>query len=242
MGSVTIKAQRKAETGEIEAKSMVREAGAYFVAAILSVLILIFVMQLWKADLKVPFTYIGDGLFTAEGIKGMADNGWYLHNDYVGAPTGQDMQDYPNSDGLQLIVIKLLTFATPNFGVAMNLYYLLTFPLTALIALFVLRRLRLSYTASLLGSLLYTFIPYHFMRGEGHLYLSGYYVVPLAVLAIHWVYSETPLFYRDDSSVRHFDVMNFDAVTALIAALLISSTGIYYARKPACRRDKPAQE
>jgi hypothetical protein len=53
--------------------------------------ILIWVLQLWLADLTVPFSCRGDGLLVQMWTKTLVDNRWYLHNDYVGMPTGLDM-------------------------------------------------------------------------------------------------------------------------------------------------------
>src|SRR5437763_12389820 len=66
-------------------------AGA--VAACLLVLTL--VLQLWTADLRVPFLYGGDGLLFQALVKGVIEQGWYLHNARLGAPFGLDLHDFP---------------------------------------------------------------------------------------------------------------------------------------------------
>ena len=134
-------------------------------------MILIALMKLWQADLTVPFNYVGDGIQHAVFIKGMIEHGWYWQNSFVGMPTGLELYDFPAVDNLQFLIIKGLSFLRPEHAWVLNVFYLLTFPLTTLTSLYVLRRFDLSYAVSLFASLLYTFIPYHFLRNEGHLFL-----------------------------------------------------------------------
>jgi phosphoglycerol transferase len=68
---------------------------SYFIALSSCILLLIFVMKLWNADLCVPFAYSGDGQLNGMCIKGIIDNGWFLSNKYIGMPTGLYMQDFP---------------------------------------------------------------------------------------------------------------------------------------------------
>jgi phosphoglycerol transferase len=89
-------------------------------------------------------------------------------------------------------VVKLLTLFTSDHALALNLFYLLTFPLTAVTAFYFLRSLKYSFGPSLLVSLLYTFLPYHFFR-RYHLMMGAYYLVPLMVLVIVWVCLEQRL-------------------------------------------------
>ena len=44
---------------------------------------------------------------------------------------------------------------------------------------------------AIFAALLYTFLPYHFVRGEHHLFLAAYFTVPLAVLMTLWVAAGT---------------------------------------------------
>src|SRR5262245_47271450 len=83
----------------------------YLGAAALSVLILVVVLRLWRADLTVPFAYSGDGLLTCAWVKGLVEHGWFLHNPSVGLPSGLDVHDFPMAESLHFAVIKLLSLA-----------------------------------------------------------------------------------------------------------------------------------
>ena len=143
---------------------------AYSGTIILCLALLVLVMKLWKASLAVPFGYLpgGDALCYSIFVKGLIDNGWYWQNHFLGMPTGLDLYDFPLSDGIHFLFIKFLSLFSTNYAVVLNLYFLLNFPLTALTSLFVFRRFGLSYGPSIVGSLLFTFLPYFFRRGEGH--------------------------------------------------------------------------
>lgn len=82
----------------------------------------------------------------------------------------------------------------PAFRLGRESVYLFTFPTVLLSALYAFRRLRIGYPAALLGSFLYTFLPYHFMRGESHLYLAAYYLVPWMAQLIFQIGSDEPPF------------------------------------------------
>jgi phosphoglycerol transferase len=108
----------------------IKEVGIYITALCLCMVTLAWVMKLWDADLDIPFSYDGDGLFTSMVVKGLIDNGWVQHNNFVGFPGGQVLYDFPINNYIDIIILKLLTFIMSNYAATMNTYYPLTFPLT----------------------------------------------------------------------------------------------------------------
>ena len=205
-----------------------RKLGEYILAAAVCLLAVTAVMELWRSDLRIPFTYTGDSLVYSTFIKGIVDNGWYFHNALVGAPSGLHMYDFPLPDNFHFLLIKLLSLFSSHHGLILNLFFLLTFPLTTWTSLYVFRHFGISYLPSLLGSLLYTFIPYHFFRGEGHLFYAAYYLVPLMVLVILWTYFGTLQLIKPGTGRPSLNFRNFKAIFSLIVAVLIASSGAYY--------------
>ena len=105
----------------------------YPTAAVLSLVTVALVMQLWQTDLRLPFAYRGEALYNGVLIKGILEQGWHLSNPALGAPTGLDLRDVPMSDNnLHFALIWPLRLVTSNYARAMNAYFLLTFPLVAL--------------------------------------------------------------------------------------------------------------
>jgi len=198
-------------------KVRIKRASQYIIAAILSALLTCFFLKLWRADLHVPFHYNGDALLHAMFIKGIVDNGWYWQNPRLGAPGGLQMYDFPAVDNSAAVIIAVVGLFTKHPFLVLNIFYLLTFPLVTLSALFVFRQLNLSYAVALFGSLLYTFLPYHFMRGESHLFLSAYYFIPLVVLVLIWVASDQLINLRS----RKF-------ILSVVVCVLVGSNSVYY--------------
>jgi len=205
-------------------------AAIYGATIVASLLATGWVLKLWQADLAVPFNYGGDSLLNGVWIKGIIDNGWYFYNNYLGAPAELVMADFPTSDNLHFFLIKVISLFNGNFAVTMNIFFLATFPLTTVSSLFVFRKLNVSYPTAIFGSLLYTFLPYHLFRNEGHLFLAAVYVIPLTSLLILSINSETPPFIkREKTNVETFDFWSSRTVGYVLVGLLTASAGIYYA-------------
>jgi phosphoglycerol transferase len=159
----------------------------YLAGAVLCVLIAWTVLKLDDADLTIPLNLPGDGVYYALQIKTLIETGWVHHNPLLSAPFELDLYDFAHFDNLHLAIMKVFTLFTSNWAVVLNLYYLVTYPLTTVTALVLLRRLGLPAWLSLACSLLYAFTPYHLWRGEGHIMLASYYLVPLSILTCLWL-------------------------------------------------------
>jgi phosphoglycerol transferase len=177
-------------------------------------------LELWEVDLRVPFAYLVDGVFYLMVIKGVLDHGWIGENPNLGAPFGQQLWDFPsvNGDALQLAIVKGFGLFTHDPALVMNLFFLLTFPLTAVVAFLVLRALGVSRGSSLVCAVLYALLPFHFERDE-HIFFASYYTVPLGCFLALSVLRGTTLFSR--TSPR---------TTALTLALcvVVGSASTYY--------------
>jgi phosphoglycerol transferase len=200
-------------------------------AVLLCVVFLVWALKLWQADLRVPFCYYGDSLFTEMWVKGVIEQGWYLHNDRLGAPARLEMHDFPMADNLHFLILKALSLFVPDFAVVTNLYFMLTFPLTTLTAYFVWRRFHLSAGVCVVVSLLFAFLPYHLLRHVNHLFLASYYLVPPMVLVICRLYQDPPLLFRrtDGNGRLRFHLGCSRSLLALAICLLTASAGVYYA-------------
>jgi hypothetical protein len=180
------------------------------------------VLEIWNADLRVPFTYTGDGTLNLLFIKDVLENPWYFENSRIGAPAGLELYDYPviNGETLNLLLFRVLGIGTADPALVLNLFFLLTFPLTALTSFIVLRRLPVSRGIALVVSVLFALLPYHFMRGEAHIFLAAYYAVPLGAYLALAVFRGDALFGRWRTTL----------VTAAMCAVVATASGSgYYA-------------
>jgi phosphoglycerol transferase len=175
-------------------RAWLERAAPYFAAAVLSLIAAAYLLDLRNANLRVPFVYRRDALLYASVIKGVIDHGWFWRNPSIGAPSGLLLYDYPNvaHEALHLLAIKVLSIFTGDWALLLNVYFVLGFPLIALAAVAVLRRLGVSASAAVVGGLLYAFLPARLLKNEGHIFLATFFQVPLLILMLLWVCSEAP--------------------------------------------------
>lgn len=195
--------------------------GEAAVVAFAAVVLAIPILHLRDADMHVPFVYLGDANFYASLIKNIAHNGWFLRNPHLGFPFGQQLYDFPQSnDQLHYFVLKLMTLGTSSYAVILNVFYLATYPLDAVVAHLVLRAMGRRPLTSAAFALLFAYLPYHVFRAESHLMLVTYEAVPLGVLLLWWAFSDEPLFFRG---------WNRRAIGALVIAVILGAINPYYA-------------
>lgn len=173
------------------------------------------VLDLWDADLRIPFAHAGDGALHAAIAKGTIE-GWPLVLERAGAPGDLDFRNFPALDNFNILVMRILALVVREPGLLINLFLLLTFPLVAATSFLVVRRLGLSLPASYAVSILYALLPYHFRRSVGHLFLSAYYMVPPAIY----------LAWKLGAGATLFDRRSRFPTSAI--AIILGSTGVYY--------------
>ena len=170
-------------------------------------------------DVSHPVPYRGDGLSHAFIVKTIIDVGWYpVDTPFVGAPFGASLYDYPYSDGLNFLIIRLLGLGSSNWIVVSGLFYLSGFFLAGLTAYFVMRRLGVGVVFAVASAALFALMPYHFAR-RGHLLLASYAVVPLGV----W------LAYIAWEGVRFWRAPRRLKCGLALAVVAVGSGGAYYA-------------
>lgn len=208
-------------------------AGA-ILAALLSAFAVTLVTQLWSQPLDVPFQYAHtpgddeqDATLDMMLIKNMQESGWFNTNPQLNAPFEQHWAEWPmGGDLLAYTLKKGLVEATGDVPLTLNLFWLLTFPLTALIAFPVLRSLRCSWAASLIAAVLFSLAPYHFRNGVGHENLAFYVGVPIIVLLCMKILGPDAALPAV-AELRHLEGWR-RLRWLLLGAALIGVTGIYY--------------
>lgn len=99
----------------------------------------------------------------------------------VGFPFGMDLRYFPSLDIVQDSIAGLVVALSGNPFLGVNLVWLLSFPLTALAAWWVLRLVETPRLLAVTLAVAYTFIPYHWLRGIGHTYLATMWSAALGV-------------------------------------------------------------
>ncbi len=204
----------------------------YVFASILSIALAWITLDLGQADWRVPFHLPGDGVYYALLSKTLLETGWVHQNPSLSAPFELSLFDFAHFDNLHLLLMKIIGFFRADWGVVLNVYYLLTFPLTAITSLVLFRWLKINAPLALGLSVLYTVQPYHFIRGQGHIMLASYYMIPLLVLVAFWLSeyrSLSPLPPIINTKPRTHPWQSRRLNLSVLICLVASSAGHYYA-------------
>jgi phosphoglycerol transferase len=214
-------------------------AGA-LAAICLSTLVAALVLHAGEGSLSLPWNYAseGDAKFYLLLVKSILAHGGYETNSSLGAPFGLQLYDFPQGgDNLNLLLIRGLGAFSQNPAWVLNVFFMLTFPLTAGSAYAALRWLRVSAGAALVCAVIFALLPYHFYRGESQVLLSAYYGVPLGALLFLRLWDERGLFARRKATDgrpaglarRASAWVSGTSALTVVCCLIVGSTGLYYA-------------
>ncbi len=191
--------------------------GVFFVASIL--------MTGWPLGLipniRYPYVYRGDGLSCLVAIQKLIEGTWIFVNNRIGFPFGGNFLDYPASDTGNLFILKVLgiLFGTPH--AALNLYFLLGFPVTFICSYVFLRTIGILRSFSVAAGLLFVFLPFHFQRLE-HLFYTWYFVVPIFFYFGFRIFSLKPLYLQKGKSF-------YRVILSAVVLFVLAFFGVYYA-------------
>ena len=207
------------------------DAAAALGAAALALVLAALVLEIWNAPLHAPWVYSGDGIHYGMFVKGILDHGWHYTNPSLGAPDGQQLYDWPIASGenLQALIVRLLGFVFSDWAAVTNVYFLLTFPFAALTSFAVLRWLGCARGPAVVCSTLFALAPYHFVRGERELFISGYYAVPLGAYLVLAILADKELFARRRGGSRRLAyVSGRSLLTVALCLAIASASGSFY--------------
>ena len=183
---------------------------------------------------EIPLTSEGrDELCALSILKMIAQKDWIpftnLSTPYLSTPEGFDMGDFPMSDYFHFILIKIISFFSQSPALIYNVFYFLTFLLAAWTAAFALRTFRISRWFAFPLGVLYAFMPYHHYRYD-HLFLCGYYMLPLMTILLIWTCSAKPLFFKLHSVTKkmQWDFSSKKPRFALVTLMIAGGCGVYY--------------
>ncbi len=209
----------------------------YSGAVILTIALLIGGLRLDAQDLHAPLNYDSNNAYLGSDVflimpmvKAMLEQGSHWRNERLGFPGTQELYDFPVIDHLHFGLIWLIGQVVPDWIVAFNLYFLLTWPLTTLTAMYAFRHLRLTLPMAAAGGVLYAFLPYHYLRGELHYFLAAYWMIPLSWLpALDICKGNLPFFRREPDGRYRLSLFRWKTLCLVALAAATASAGAYYA-------------
>ena len=185
-------------------------------------------------ELSLPMKDIyapGDGRLTIAIFKMIAVEGWpsllVPFTPYLNAPFSFQTYDFPLPFFSNFLYIKFLSIFSSDSVVVFNLYYISTYFLNAFVMYWVLRRLRVNAYLAISIGILFTFLPWHYLR-LGHVLYTGYFFIPLWIYYLLLLTNKKPLFFKKkvNESKYSFDWSKRNIIIMLV--LLISSTWNFY--------------
>ena len=195
-------------------------------------LVLVYLFQLWDLNPHMPIVYSGDGLLSLMSFQNMKEVFWYLKSSHLGFPFSQDLHDFPAvADTTNLLFSRSLISLTGDISLTFNIQYFFSYFSGFLGAYIGSRIIRLSPVHALFIGLIYAFLPFHYLHGASHLYLSSYWMIPIW-LAVTLKEISTPGWILSLEEGAQFNLRQCASRTRtwLLLALTIfsSSAGFYY--------------
>lgn len=170
----------------------------------------------WRAD--VPFEFSGDYLFYLAQSKATIDHGWWWHNPSLGAPIGLHAVTFAQNGNVDQVIVRLVGLFTREAALTVNVAWLTTLALSALSAIWGLRRLGVSRAAAGIAAVLFALTPFALYRNTGHFNLA-IYLLPFPATVALWLAS-----VDRDGSWRARDL-----VVPLMGCVLVGFNYIYFA-------------
>ncbi|MDO8733483.1 MAG: hypothetical protein Q7L55_13075 [Actinomycetota bacterium] len=131
-------------------------------------------------DINVPWS---GGDMTATYINGETWNWWhYAVENHYGFPYGMNLNYFPGLDITQNTFAQIVTLITGQPFIGINLLLILSFPIVAVMAYAAIRLMGLRGPLAIALAVAFTFIPWHWGRALGHLYLATLYGAVVGVI------------------------------------------------------------
>lgn len=204
----------------------------YSAGILLTIAILLPVTEFYKINWSVPISYGGDTPWTLMGIKSLTNNEWWpfsvLKSPLLATPHTLKQGDFPTTENFLFLILKSLDIFFDDYVKVYNTYILLTFIFSTVVFIYALRKLEVTRGVALVFGILFAFLPFHFWR-IAHLFLSSYFLIPLFIVALTWLWDDELIFFKKDEKIWKINIWNKKAIFTIVTSILIGSSGIYYA-------------
>lgn len=188
--------------------------------------IVILLVLLWiyhDADICYPLIFSnGDEMSILYFMKTIKDFGISLVNSMTGGLSGGDQYDFPFSEILSFLLVRLISLFTDNIYLIMNLFYFSSYFFVAYSSAYVFRKLEVERKTASIISVLYAFSPFIQLR-YAHMWLVPYYMLPFACLIAIRILQGTV--YDKQQSLKN----NQKFYQMIVLSFFCALTGLYYA-------------
>ena len=194
---------------------------------LISLIIVLVSFRIWEMNLRIPVDHAGDGVLALTIFKSICKNG--IKGLYIctqmGAPEVASFVDTPFIDTALAGEVWILDKILPNYNMVFYVDYFLTFPLAAFTMYLLLNKLSNNNAIKVFLSVSFAITPYHFYRGLGHLTLSHYYVVPIAVYLMLLIYEDE---FKGVAPKRYVE-QKWKIILMYVGCMILGLANVYYA-------------
>lgn len=199
------------------------KASPYIVCFVAITVVMNIILDLSNHNFSIPFFYDGgDAAVTLYRSFEMKTDHSFFGFNQLGAPYGANTYDFYVFDIGLFVIQYLIALFSPNFIVGFNIFLIGGAWLNGMAALYSLRRLKFPAPVSVMSAVIYSSLPYFFMRYSAHTYLAYYFAAPLAIVIAIELYREEFVF---DFKKEH----RKQSIVNGIILFVIGTTGVYYA-------------
>ncbi|WP_288694860.1 hypothetical protein [uncultured Brachyspira sp.] len=204
-----------------------------YLLLIITFIIMFFYLKLYNYQLGIPiFVEQGDLLHMYMIAGEIYHEGCFpVITDRLGYPFNGYFGTFPvylfiNTEVLLMKIISLFGFN--SFIDIFNIAYILIFPISSIIAFYVMRNLKISIFVSIIGALSFAFLPFVFQRIP-HYFLAAIYFIPLTILLCIWLYEDDNIFKLNKSFFK-----NKKNIFSILFIILIANNGSSYYQFLSC--------
>lgn len=198
-------------------------------AAVLSLVAAISALRLWDWRPGEPLALGGDSTFVTMQLGRLVGPEPLRGTDRLGAPFGQSAGWFPSDDQIHFLAVKVIGLFSDSPYTVGAIYFVLGFPAAALTGYWLLRQLGCHWAPSVTAGVLFSVLPGHQLKFE-HLWLAGYWVVPLGLWLVFRVARGLPLWRavrRREGRRPTAEDVAFNARTLLVV-VCVAIGDIYY--------------
>lgn len=148
----------------------------------LAIVIFCIVSHIWNMDLNIPLSYSGDVSGLLIMIKSVLREEIWWNFEGLGVPFHTNMWRTLMDGMIPNAIMFSIARITKSVGYGINIYYILSYGLYGTFTYYMLRKMGIMKKFSVIGAILYAFIPGHYQRGEGHIYVGSCFAIPLIIV------------------------------------------------------------
>jgi phosphoglycerol transferase len=139
-------------------------------------------------QLQKPMIYNADGIAGHVLVKTLIQGDWnpFLvpQSSSLGAPSAYELYDYPVNERFGFLSWWAIGLFTKNPFLVFNLYFFISYFLCAYSFFWLCRKYRMSQEVSVLASLFFSFLAFHYIRVI-HVFMANYFLVPIMIFYAH---------------------------------------------------------